>query len=228
MDVLASGLASQAKRQATENDLVIGSDPEGRFKDVSQRLAYLEDQATELLVTIIRQSDKTLAVSNGLTLNGGRIELSQTATGYLKQGVAETGVLNLGSEMKEVLSILVSEQKISGETIKVEAAYSTDGISFTTYAVLPLSSMPNARYWKFRITLQAIPGLPQATTKTIDQVSGLVESEKSVIEGTSLKSINAETHSMSGQTVDGTATLYSVTFTSPSEGSIGEIKFKEG
>lgn len=227
MDVLASGVASQAKRRAEENELTIGAKAEGRFKDVSQRLAYLENQAAGLLVEVVRQVNKTL-IGNDLTVNNGRIELAQTLNGYLRQGTAETAVLDLGDAIQEVLSIIVAEEKVAGHSIMIEASYSTDGTTFTTYATLPLAKLPKARYWKFRVTLSVTQGANVVTTKTMDQVTGVIEAGKSLLDGTSIKSDNTETFAMTGQTVDETATLYTVSFDKPTAGAIGKVSFKEG
>lgn len=227
MDVLASGVASQAKRRAEENELTIGPKAEGRFKDVAQRLAYLENQAAGLLVEVVRQANKTLS-GNELTVNNGRIELAQTLNGYLRQGTAETGVLDLGDAMQEVLSIIVAEEKVTGQSITIEASYSTDGTTFTTYAALPLATLPKARYWKFRVTLSVAQAADVVMTKTMDQIQGVVQAGKSLLDGKSVKSDNKETYPMTGQTVDTTATLYTVSFEKPTAGVIGKVSFKEG
>ena len=227
MDVLASGVASQAKRRAEENELTIGAKAEGRFKDVAQRLAYLENQAAGLLVEVVRQVNKTLN-GNGLVIKNDRIELAPTLNGYVRQGVGETGVLDLGDALQEVLSIIVAEDKVAGQSITLEASYSTDGTTFTTYAALPLATLPKARYWKFRVTLSVAQAADVVTTKTMDQIQGVVQVGKSLLDGTSVKSDNKVTYPMTGQTVDTTATLYTVSFNKPTAGVIGKVSFKEG
>ena len=227
MDVLASGVASQAKRRAEENELTIGPKAEGRFKDVAQRLAYLENQAAGLLVEVVRQVNKTMS-GNGLVVKNNRIELAPTPNGYVRQGVGETGVLDLGDALQEVLSIIVAEEKVTGQSITIEASYSTDGTTFTTYAALPLAVLPKARYWKFRVTLSVTQGADVVTTKTMNQIQGVVQAGKSLLDGTSVKSDNTETYPMTGQTVDTTATLYTVSFDKPTAGTISKVSFKEG
>lgn len=227
MDVLASGVALQAKRRAEENEATIGSKAEGRFKDVAQRLSYLENQAAGLLVEVVRQANKTLN-GDALIVKNGRIELPPTSNGYAREGKAETSILDLGDGMQEVLSIIVTEEKTAGQSIGMEASYSVDGEVFTTYAPLPLANMPKARYWKFRVTLSVTPGSDVVTTKTMDQIGGIVQAGKSLLEGTSMKSDNKETFPMTGQTVDETATLYTVSIEKPTTGTIGKVSFKEG
>ncbi|MBA4293725.1 hypothetical protein C0431_12255 [bacterium] len=227
MDVLAGGIADKAKMQAMENEKRMGDKAEGRFKDVAQRLAYLEGQASGLLVEIIRQSDMSLSTNQGLMVQGGKITLNQTATGYVRNGEAETEILDLGDGVQDVLNIIVAEEKKSGESISVEASYSADGITFTTFMPLPLNAMPKVRFWKFKVMLGVAAAADQLTTRTMDQLPGLIEPGKSVFDGGLLKSENKEDLPLTGDVFQ-EGMLYSVTFDKPTLGQIGKVSFKEG
>lgn len=228
MDVLAAGLASKAKRIAEENERDIGQEPEDRFKDVGQRLAYLENQAAGLIVELVRQIDKTKASMTDTAWNGSVFTLSPTVNGFKKEGVIESGVLDLGDAMHEVLSVIVEEQKTTGQHVTAYADYSYDNITWQGYLPLPLASMPKARYWKLKVEMRVDVAGEVSETKTASTMAGLVAEGKSSLEGSTIESVNTESFPMTGQTVDETNTLYSVTFEKPTTGVIGSVTFKEG
>ncbi|MGF0347782.1 hypothetical protein ACQR3P_29500 [Rhodococcus sp. IEGM1300] len=228
MDILSLGLAGKAKKMAEENERRVGLMTEGRFRTVDSRLAYLENQAAGLLVDIVRQIDKTSTYLSDVVIEGSTFKLMPTASGFKKAGVIETGVVDLGEGLHEVNSILVEEEKTAGQYVTVYAAYSSDDVTWSGYAPLPLASVPSVRYWKLKIELSVDVAGEIIATKNIGEMTGLVVDGLSELSGTEVKSMNTEIHPMTGQTVDETSTLYSVTFEKPTLGKIGTVTLKEG
>lgn len=230
MDILSLGLAGKAEQMAKANETIIGKKAEGRHRTVASRLAYLENQAAGLLVEVIRQANASGMTLSDVSLDGTSYKLRATPNGFKKSGMIDTGVMDLGATMHEVNSILVEEQKTTGQHVIVKAAYSSDNVTWSTFATLPLPDVPNARYWRLQIELKVDVAGEEFETKAMNvgEFSSLVEAGRSEVGGTTIKSVNTEVHPMTGQTVDTTSTLYSTTFEKPTLGKIGKITLKEG
>lgn len=230
MDILSLGLAGKADKMAKANEAIIGKKAEGRHRTVASRLAYLENQAAGLLVDVIRQASKENLSLTNVSLDGTAYKLTATANGFMKQGMIDTGVIDLGAGMHEVNSILVEEQKTIGQHVIVKAAFSNDNVTWSTFAPLPLAEIPNARYWRLQIELKVDVAGKEIETKAMTDTAftGIVQSGLTEVEGTSVRSANKETYTMTGETVDETSTLYSVTFEKPTLGKIGTVTMKEG
>lgn len=230
MDILSFGLASQADKLAKGNEEIIGAKAEGRHKTVAARLLYLENQAAGLLVDTVRQVAKDKTALKDVEIHNSTFRLKPTPGGFKRVGTVTTGVIDLGEGIQDVYSILVEQQKVTGQHITVKAAYSSDNVTWSDFATLPLPSIPKVRYWKLTLELKVDAGTDVVDTTLFDSAALSTVGEVGLTEasGTAINSYNKETHAMTGVTVDETSTLYSVTFEKPSLGKIGKVILKEG
>lgn len=184
MDIIAIGKANAVLKKIKEIDeVILTKDANGKFATVKERLDFLELQSQSLVAPIIQIVDLTKGVLDGLEVVAGKLKLKQISVGrFLKKGTFETPVIDLGDGFKALTKYTIVSSVTAGKTTALtEVATSTDGITFSAYAVVDKQA---ARYVKFRITLEATPLATETNIYEFSQAAGNLLTLGSYVEAT--------------------------------------------
>jgi hypothetical protein len=113
------------------------------------------------------------AINGGTTeCNIDEIEMMESAiqNTYVSQGTYESPIIDLGEGWNKTGAVDIQKFINTGTTNSImEIAISTDGSTFSEYALLDPAAPPQGRYVKIRATLSATPLANPSTTTQYDQ-----------------------------------------------------------
>ncbi|HZG72789.1 MAG TPA: hypothetical protein VEY51_14720 [Chondromyces sp.] len=239
MDIVSFSKASKTLKKIQELDQsVVSPLAEDRFSTVDARLDWLEGQANKAITENSKQLDLSQGVFDNTEFVNGKLKLkavrqietmeSNVQIHYYPSGTYESPVIDLGEEWKETKLVDIIKQIKTGTTDCIlEISTSSDGVTFSSYLTLDLSSLPQGRYIKIRATLSAL--VQPGEVKTL-QYSQSPENHVTLNEFTEangdLKLKNQYTYAMNMDGTLGQGNQFSVSIPKTSFKSIQSIEVK--